>query len=406
MTRPTKDPDPRERLHKRWERLTEWPMIAIAVVFLAVYSAEVLTDSGEEGGHEAVLDCCWALFAVDFAVRLATAPRRWHWLRHNMLDFASVALPALRPLRLVRILAAFRVFQRRAETTFRGRLVLYTGGLSVLLVWMGALAVLQAERHAPGALITDVGRALWWSLVTVTTVGYGDISPVTPTGRVVATGFMLFGIALLGVVTGLFSSWIVERVRDDAEQAARGPGRAPGGVLGGAQAGAGGALLGRGADDRAQAGAGGASWGRRAEGRAQAGAGGADGSGGVGAAACGGAGGSLGCPDDGAGSPGDEGAAAEGGGAAGPGAASADGGAGVVGDGVGPDTAALAREVAQLRRAVARLTLHVQRLDGSAGRSDGPPAPGPSDRPQDGAEEGSGEWGGGPVTLGASTDAD
>ena len=229
MTRPTKDPDPRERLHKRWERLTEWPMIAIAVVFLAVYSAEVLTDSGEEGGHEAVLDCCWALFAVDFAVRLATAPRRWHWLRHNMLDFASVALPALRPLRLVRILAAFHVFQRRAETTFRGRLVLYTGGLSVLLVWMGALAVLQAERHAPGALITDVGRALWWSLVTVTTVGYGDISPVTPTGRVVATGFMLFGIALLGVVTGLFSSWIVERVRDDAEQAARGPGRAPGG---------------------------------------------------------------------------------------------------------------------------------------------------------------------------------
>lgn len=388
MTRPTKDPDPRERLHKRWERLTEWPMIAIAVVFLAVYSAEVLTDSGEEGGHEAVLDCCWALFAVDFAVRLATAPRRWHWLRHNMLDFASVALPALRPLRLVRILAAFRVFQRRAETTFRGRLVLYTGGLSVLLVWMGALAVLQAERHAQGALITDVGRALWWSLVTVTTVGYGDISPVTPTGRVVATGFMLFGIALLGVVTGLFSSWIVERVRDDAEQAARGPGRAPGGVLGGAQAGAGRA-----------------SWGRRADGRAQAGADGADG-GGVGAAVCGGAGDSLGCPDDGAGSPGDEGAAAEGGGAAGPGAASADGGAGVVGDGVGPDTAALAREVAQLHRAVARLTLHVQRLDGSAGRSDGPPAPEPSDRPQDGVEEGSGEWCGGQVPPGASTDAD
>lgn len=258
MTRPTKDPDSREGLHKRWERLTEWPMIAIAVVFLAVYSAEVLTDSGEGSGHEAVLDCCWALFAVDFAVRLATAPRRWHWLRHNMLDFASVVLPALRPLRLVRILAAFRVFQRRAETTFRGRLVLYTGGLSVLLVWMGALAVLQAERHAQGALITDVGRALWWSLVTVTTVGYGDISPVTPTGRIVATGFMFFGIALLGVVTGLFSSWIVERVRDDVEQAARGLDHTTGNVLGAARASVGGAPWGRGADDRARAGVGGA----------------------------------------------------------------------------------------------------------------------------------------------------
>lgn len=388
MTRPTKDSDPCERLHKRWERLTEWPMIAIAVVFLAVYSAEVLTDSGEGSGHEVVLDCCWVLFAVDFAVRLATAPRRWHWLRHNMLDFASVALPALRPLRLVRILAAFRVFQRRAETTFRGRLVLYTGGLTVLLVWMGALAVLQVERHAQGALITDVGRALWWSLVTVTTVGYGDISPVTPTGRIVATGFMFFGIALLGVVTGLFSSWIVERVRDDAEQAARAPGPASGSVLGGAWAGVGGAP-----------------WGRRADDGAQAGADGADGSGGVGAPVRGGTGDSLGSPDDGAGNPGDEGAATEGGSAAGPGAAGADGGGGIVGDGVGPGTAALAGEVAQLRRAVARLTLHVQRLDGSAGRSDGP-SPGSSDCPQDGAEERSGEWGGGPVPPGDSTDAD
>lgn len=388
MTRPTKDSDPCERLHKRWERLTEWPMIAIAVVFLAVYSAEVLTDSGEGSGHEVVLDCCWVLFAVDFAVRLATAPRRWHWLRHNMLDFASVVLPALRPLRLVRILAAFRVFQRRAETTFRGRLVLYTGGLTVLLVWMGALAVLQVERHAQGALITDVGRALWWSLVTVTTVGYGDISPVTPTGRIVATGFMFFGIALLGVVTGLFSSWIVERVRDDAEQAARAPGPASGSVLGGAWAGVGGAP-----------------WGRRADDGAQAGADGADGSGGVGAPVRGGTGDSLGSPDDGAGSPGDEGAATEGGSAAGPGAAGADGGGGIVGDGVGPDTAALAGEVAQLRRAVARLTLHVQRLDGSAGRSDGL-SPGSSDCPQDGAEERSGEWGGGPVPPGDSTDAD
>lgn len=82
--------------------------------------------------------------------------------------------------------------------------------------------MLDAERGTPGASIDSYGEALWWSAVTVTTVGYGDYSPVTAVGRAIAVGLMVAGIALLGVITATLASWIVERVgeQDDANQAA------------------------------------------------------------------------------------------------------------------------------------------------------------------------------------------
>src|SRR5690606_1814691 len=58
------------------------------------------------------------------------------------------------------------------------------------------------------------GEALWWATVTVTSVGYGDYSPVTPVGRAIAVGLMFGGIALLAVVTATLASWILERVAE------------------------------------------------------------------------------------------------------------------------------------------------------------------------------------------------
>ena len=115
----------------------------------------------------------------------------------------------------MRLVALLRIFQRSADAELRNKISLYTGAISALLIWVGALTVLEAERHAEGATLTDLGRALWWSLVTVTTVGYGDIAPVTVTGRVVAAIYMLFGIALIGIVTGIFSSWFLERIKQE-----------------------------------------------------------------------------------------------------------------------------------------------------------------------------------------------
>ncbi|WP_141549983.1 potassium channel family protein, partial [Nocardia farcinica] len=65
------------------------------------------------------------------------------------------------------------------------------------------------------------GDALWWATTTITTVGYGEHHPVTPSGRVVAACLMFSGIALFSVVTGSVASWILDRVREeDGEVAA------------------------------------------------------------------------------------------------------------------------------------------------------------------------------------------
>ena len=85
-------------------------------------------------------------------------------------------------------------------------------------VGLGTLGILDAERDAPGANITSVGDAVWWSWATVTTVGYGDRYPVTLAGRGVAAVLMLCGIALLGLVTAALASWLVDRYQDEDEE--------------------------------------------------------------------------------------------------------------------------------------------------------------------------------------------
>lgn len=81
-------------------------------------------------------------------------------------------------------------------------------GVGIFVVYVLLLVLLvQVEKHAKGATITSFGKALWYSLVTFTTVGYGDLSPVTPTGRVIASSFLLIGIGLLGFFIGFMADF-------------------------------------------------------------------------------------------------------------------------------------------------------------------------------------------------------
>ena len=85
--------------------------------------------------------------------------------------------------------------------SLRGRVATYVAGSAALLVFVGALAVLDAEQSVPDAKILTFGDALWWAVTTITTVGYGDLYPVTAVGRAVAVALMLNGIAVLGAVS-------------------------------------------------------------------------------------------------------------------------------------------------------------------------------------------------------------
>jgi voltage-gated potassium channel len=206
-----------------WQKFAEWPLTVTAVTFLVAYAWQVIGNLHGRAAEitEVIITLTWAIFVVDYIVNLVLAERRWHWFRTHLFDLIVVALPILRPLRLLRLLTLLSVLQRTAGAAFRGRVVVYVAGASALLVFVAALAVLDSERAAEGANIITFPGALWWAFVTVTTVGYGDLSPVTDLGRIIAVFLMLGGIALIGVITATLASWVVERVSEsDAETAA------------------------------------------------------------------------------------------------------------------------------------------------------------------------------------------
>lgn len=216
---------------ERWQKITGGPLTLAAFVFLVAYAWQVIgnLDGTAGAAAELIITATWVVFVLDYAVNLVLAPKRWRWFRAHLFDLLVVALPLLRPLRLLRLVTLLGVLQRTAGAAFRERVVMYVIGASALLVFVASLAVLDAERSAAGSTITTFWDALWWSFVTITTVGYGDFAPVTALGRLIAGGLMLGGVALLGVVTATLASWIVERVakkEEDAQVATRGEIRA------------------------------------------------------------------------------------------------------------------------------------------------------------------------------------
>lgn len=204
-----------------WQELVDAPLAVAALIFLAAYSYEVLANPDATGVTiaEVIIWLTWVVFVIDYTVNLWLAERRWHWMYTHLLDLAAVVLPMFRPLRLLRLVSLVSMLNRTVGEKFRGQVVVYVAGASVLLIYVSALAMVDAERGHDGG-IQDLGQAIWWAFVTVTTVGYGDYFPVTAEGRLIAVAVMISGITLIGVVTATFASWIVEKVsvREEAEE--------------------------------------------------------------------------------------------------------------------------------------------------------------------------------------------
>jgi len=206
-----------------WDRRTQWPLVAVSLVFLASYAWPILQpDLPRPTRHvlAGLVTVTWVVLVGEFVVRLALARDKVAFLRQHPLDLAAAVLPVFRPLRLLRLLSLFTLLDRFGRSSLRGRVGMYVTASVTLIVLTGSLAVLDAERGSGGP-IDSYGDALWWAVETVTTVGYGDMYPVTATGRVVAGLLMVAGIGVLGVVTASFASWLVQRV-DALEDEERG----------------------------------------------------------------------------------------------------------------------------------------------------------------------------------------
>jgi voltage-gated potassium channel len=206
----------------RFERRTEWPLAVLAFVFLVAYAWPILQPGMSASWRHItkVTDyLIWVVFVLEFITRLVLADRRGDYAVRHVPDLLMVALPVLRPLRLLRFLVLLRMLNRRATASLHGRVATYVVASAGLVLLIAALAMLEAERHNPKANIKTFGDALWWAVSTMTTVGYGDRFPTTGDGRYIGAGLMLAGIALLGVVTAALASWLIQQVRTAETQA-------------------------------------------------------------------------------------------------------------------------------------------------------------------------------------------
>lgn len=205
---------------REWERRSEWPLAGAAVAFLVAYAVQVLwmhPDLVSKAIVRWVILVTWAAFVADYLVRVWLAKQRIVYAVRHWVDLAVVALPVLRPLRLLRVILLIRAINRRAAAAMRGRVIAYGAIVAVLLVFVASLGVLDAERHAADRNIRSFGDAVWWSVVTICTVGYGDRFPVTLQGRAIGVGLMIAGVGLFGVVTASFAAWLVDSINEQDE---------------------------------------------------------------------------------------------------------------------------------------------------------------------------------------------
>ncbi|MFF3395692.1 potassium channel family protein [Streptomyces sp. NPDC002669] len=212
---------------RRWEQRTEVPLLVVSLVFLLGYAVRVLAPDDAGVWRDlalALVGATWLLFAGDYAVRLRLSGLGIRFVRVHWLDTVVLLLPLLRPLRLIRVYTAVQRHRRQPRLSLYARVMAYAGASALLLGFSAALAVYHQERRAPGASIRTFGDAVWWACETLTTVGYGDAVPITPSGRVVASGLMACGLALLGAVTGSFSSWMLQVFRREDEERPPGSG--------------------------------------------------------------------------------------------------------------------------------------------------------------------------------------
>jgi voltage-gated potassium channel len=207
-----------------YDRRTDWPLAVVALTFLGLYSVRVLLQP--QGGFAKAIDVAlvavYCIFVLDYLARLYLAQARGRWFLTHLWELPVILLPFFRPLRLLSLAVVVTSLQQAVGHTIRGRVIVYTACGASIVVYAAALAILDVEGNNPDAKIRTLGDALWWASTTVTTVGYGDLHPVTGPGRLVAVALMVGGITLLGLVTATLASWIVERVaeEDTANEAA------------------------------------------------------------------------------------------------------------------------------------------------------------------------------------------
>lgn len=219
---------------------TAYEIFIGALSILSILNLVLVYAVSGDSALELVLSVMNALFSAiflgDFIYRISTAPKasRYFFRGFGWADLlASLPFPQFKILRLFRLLRVFRLLRelgpRTVWTTLihdRANSALMTLLLmGILVLQFGSISILYVEEDADGANITSASDALWYTIVTISTVGYGDQYPVTNAGRMIGTLIIVVGVGIFGTFTGYLANLFLgpRKAAEDAETDAETP---------------------------------------------------------------------------------------------------------------------------------------------------------------------------------------
>lgn len=192
--------------------------LSILSIFNLILIAILPSTAGNAIGILGIMNAIFSMiFITDFSYRIYVAPDRKHYFFGDFgwADLlASLPFAQLKILRIFRLLRVYRISKKYGAKRLIREFLNNRGGsalltiflLIILLLEFAGIAILGVEKNAPNANIKTPSDAIWWIIVTVTTVGYGDRFPVTNLGRMIGVLVMAVGIGLVGTLTGFLAN--------------------------------------------------------------------------------------------------------------------------------------------------------------------------------------------------------
>ena len=193
----------------------------LAIAFLFAFSYPAFNESiSDSTNHYLSLIqwVCWFAFALDLIHGIWKADSKKEYFKRHPLELASVLLPFLRPLRLMRVISFGGLALQKVAIGRQFAITVKVALSAVFISYIAAIQITISERTVEGSNIKTFSDGLWWAVTTVTTVGYGDRYPTTTEGRLLAVLLMVTGISLVGVITASVAAWFVKLSQDDNSQ--------------------------------------------------------------------------------------------------------------------------------------------------------------------------------------------